>query len=66
MCMLLLCFEVQECNGGILSLEPRKIPVSSEVLCKRLNEFLKESSYAELRRKAEHRKGGEYGSQEPA
>src|SRR6218665_759978 len=31
-----------------------------------LNEFLKESSYAELKRKAENRKSGEYGSQEPA
>jgi len=31
-----------------------------------LNEFLKESSYAELKRKAKTGKSGEYGSQEPA
>jgi len=32
-----------------------------------LKEFLKESSYVELKRKAENRnKNGEYGSQEPA
>src|SRR6218665_3301010 len=31
-----------------------------------LNEFLKESSYAEIKRKAEKGKSEEYGSQEPA
>src|SRR6218665_3210515 len=31
-----------------------------------LTEFLKESSYVELKRKAENGKSGEYGSQEPA
>jgi len=32
----------------------------------KLLEFLKESSYAELKRKAERRKNGEHGSHEPA